>query len=116
MGVVLSTVNWGWPGGTFIAYRLTDGPAAGLVVYAAEDIEPRVQIGEERDVPTPSSERVYEGSDGIETGWSGRRRHRLDDGGQLRPVLRRQLDRVRVQLLSPVVRPSVRRADSYKGQ
>lgn len=68
-GVVLSTVNWGWPGGTFIAYRLTDGPAAGLVVYAAEDIEPRVQIGESVTSNTVLGE-VYEGSDGIETGWS----------------------------------------------
>ncbi len=68
-GVVLSTVNSGWPGGTFIAYRLTDGPAAGLVVYAAEDIEPMVQVGE---TVTPSTVigQMYEGPDGIETGWS----------------------------------------------
>ncbi len=68
-GVVLSTVNAGWPGGTFITYRLSDGPASGLVVYAAEDIEPAVQVGE---TVTPSTVlgQMYEGPDGIETGWA----------------------------------------------
>ncbi|MDA8356694.1 MAG: M23 family metallopeptidase [Actinomycetota bacterium] len=68
-GVVLSTVNSGWPGGTFIAYRLTSGPAAGLAVYAAEDINPAVSIGQQ---VTPSTVlgTMYEGPDGIETGWS----------------------------------------------
>ena len=47
-GVVLSTANSGWPGGTFIAYRLTDGPANGLVVYAAEDINPAGRVGQQR--------------------------------------------------------------------
>ena len=68
-GVVLNTVGNGWPGGTFIAYRLTDGPAAGLVVYAAEDIALSVQVGD-----TVTSETVlghmYAGPDGIETGWA----------------------------------------------
>lgn len=68
-GVVLNTVGNGWPGGTFIAYRLTDGPAAGLVVYAAEDIAPSVQVGD-----TVTSDTVlghmYAGPDGIETGWA----------------------------------------------
>ncbi len=68
-GVVLSTVNTGWPGGTFIAYRLTDGPAAGLVVYAAEDIQPSVQVGQQVS-PTTMLGTVYEGPDGIETGWA----------------------------------------------
>ncbi len=68
-GVVMSTVNGGWPGGTFITYRLTDGPAAGLVVYAAEDIVPQVSVGQ---LVTPGTVlgTVYEGPDGIETGWA----------------------------------------------
>jgi len=68
-GVVESIVNSGWPGGTFIAYRLTDGPAAGLTVYAAEDIDPTVQVGES---VTPATQLgvVYAGPDGIETGWA----------------------------------------------
>lgn len=68
-GVVLSSVNAGWPGGTFISYRLTDGPAAGLVVYAGEDIYPQVQPGQ---TVTPGTQigTMYEGSSGIETGWA----------------------------------------------
>ncbi|MGH8987040.1 MAG: hypothetical protein ACRDXC_00385, partial [Acidimicrobiales bacterium] len=68
-GVVLSTYNGGWPGGTFITYRLSDGPAAGLVVYAAEDISPAVQPGEAVTSDTVLGT-VYEGPDGIETGWA----------------------------------------------
>lgn len=68
-GVVLNTVNAGWPGGTFIAYRLTDGPADGLVVYAAEDIDPAVSVGEAVTSSTVLGQ-MYEGPDGIETGWA----------------------------------------------
>ncbi|MDA8298202.1 MAG: hypothetical protein M0004_16780 [Actinomycetota bacterium] len=68
-GVVLSTVNGGWPGGTYITYRLTDGPAAGLVVYAAEDINPTVSVGESVNADTVIGT-VYGGPDGIETGWA----------------------------------------------
>jgi murein DD-endopeptidase MepM/ murein hydrolase activator NlpD len=68
-GVVLSTVNGGWPGGTFIAYRLTDGPANGLTVYFAEDINPAVSIGQTVNANTVLGT-VYAGSSGIEIGWS----------------------------------------------
>jgi len=68
-GVVLSTVNSGWPGGTFISYRLTNGPADGLVVYAAEDIDPVVSVGQTVS-PNTTIGMMYEGPDGIETGWS----------------------------------------------
>jgi len=68
-GVVISTYNGGWPGGTFISYRLDDGPADGLVVYAAEDIYPRVQVGQSVTSQTVIGE-IYEGPDGIETGWA----------------------------------------------
>jgi murein DD-endopeptidase MepM/ murein hydrolase activator NlpD len=68
-GVVLSTVNSGWPGGTFISYRLSDGPASGLVVYAAEDIDPSVAVGQSVTVGTVLGT-MYEGPDGIETGWA----------------------------------------------
>ncbi|MHB8296574.1 MAG: hypothetical protein ACYDH5_18570, partial [Acidimicrobiales bacterium] len=68
-GVVLSTVNSGWPGGTFIAYRLTSGPAAGLVAYAAEDIYPQVQVGQTVTSSTALGT-MYGGPDGIETGWA----------------------------------------------
>jgi murein DD-endopeptidase MepM/ murein hydrolase activator NlpD len=68
-GVVLSTVNAGWPGGTFISYRLTDGPAQGLVVYAGEDILPQVSPGQIVTAGTQIGT-MYEGPDGIETGWA----------------------------------------------
>ncbi len=68
-GTVLSTYNGGWPGGTFICYQLTDGPAAGMVVYAAEDINPTVQVGQSVNANTVIGN-VYEGPDGIETGWA----------------------------------------------
>jgi murein DD-endopeptidase MepM/ murein hydrolase activator NlpD len=68
-GTVLSTANGGWPGGTYITYRLSNGPAAGLVVYAAEDIEPLVHVGE-TVTPATVLGTLYEGPDGIETGWA----------------------------------------------
>jgi hypothetical protein len=68
-GEVLSVVNGGWPGGTFICYRLTDGPASGLVVYVAEDLNPNVQIGESV-TPNTVVGSMYGGPYGIETGWA----------------------------------------------
>lgn len=68
-GIVLSTFNGGWPGGTFIAYRLTSGPAAGLTVYAAEDIYPTVSVGE-TVTPNTVLGTLYEGPAGMETGWA----------------------------------------------
>ena len=67
-GIVLTTTVPGWPGGTMIVYQLTDGPANGLVVYAAEDIAPTVHPG---DTVTANSVLglMYLGPDGIETGW-----------------------------------------------
>ena len=68
-GVILSTVNGGWPGGTFITYKLESGPAAGLVVYAAEDINPSCYIGEQVNANTVLGT-MYAGWTGIETGWA----------------------------------------------
>jgi murein DD-endopeptidase MepM/ murein hydrolase activator NlpD len=68
-GVVLNTVGSGWPGGTFIAYQLSDGPAAGLVVFAAEDIQPSVQVGD-RVTSNTVIGHMYAGPYGIEMGWA----------------------------------------------
>ena len=68
-GVVIATTIPGWPGGTFIAYELINGPANGLVVYAAEDIIPIVQIGDTVNANTALGI-TYAGPDGIETGWA----------------------------------------------
>lgn len=61
--------NYGWPGGGWITYRLTDGPAAGLVVYVAEDITPSVSVGQ-RVSPSTVVGTMFDGGDGIETGWA----------------------------------------------
>jgi hypothetical protein len=59
----------GWPGGGWITYQLTDGPAVGEVVYVAEDVIPTVQAGQK---VTPQTEigHMVGGFDGIETGWA----------------------------------------------
>jgi murein DD-endopeptidase MepM/ murein hydrolase activator NlpD len=66
---VVWTVGNGWPGGTFIAYQFTDGPARGLVAYLAEDVEPSVQVGQTVSSGTVIGQ-MYEGPNGIETGWA----------------------------------------------
>lgn len=68
-GQVMTTTSSGWPGGTFICYKLTNGPAAGLVMYAAEDIEPTVSVGQTVTAGTVLGN-VYEGPNGIELGWA----------------------------------------------
>jgi hypothetical protein len=59
----------GWPGGGWITYQLTDGPAAGLMVYVAEDVQPAVQVGEHVTATTVVAN-MFGGGDGIETGWA----------------------------------------------
>jgi hypothetical protein len=70
-GVVTNATgeNGGWPGGGWITYQLTDGPAAGLVVYVAEDVTPAVSVGE-KVTPDTVVANMYNGGDGIETGWA----------------------------------------------
>jgi murein DD-endopeptidase MepM/ murein hydrolase activator NlpD len=68
-GTVLSTYNGGWPGGTFITYQLTSGPAAGLVVYVAEDLNPEVSPGQDVTSDTVVGT-LYEGPNCMETGWA----------------------------------------------
>lgn len=61
--------NGGWPGGGWITYELTDGPAVGEVVYVAENVTPAVQVGQ-KVTPQTVIGHMYEGGDGIETGWA----------------------------------------------
>ncbi|HEY3976166.1 MAG TPA: hypothetical protein VGM79_02755 [Streptosporangiaceae bacterium] len=70
-GVITSATgdSAGWPGGGWITYRLTDGPAAGLSVYVAEDVTPAVQVGQEVSSATVIAN-MFDGSAGIETGWA----------------------------------------------
>ncbi len=59
----------GWPGGGWITYQLTDGPAAGEVVYVAEDVTPTVTAGEKVTPSTVIGNMLADGL-GIETGWA----------------------------------------------
>ena len=70
-GVVTEAMadNGGWPGGGWITYQLTDGPAVGEVVYFAEDVTPTVQVGQ-KVTPDTVIGHMFNGSDGIETGWA----------------------------------------------
>ena len=70
-GVVTQAMgnNGGWPGGGWITYELTDGPAVGEVVYLAEDVTPAVQVGQ-KVTPDTVIGHMFNGSDGIETGWA----------------------------------------------
>jgi murein DD-endopeptidase MepM/ murein hydrolase activator NlpD len=61
--------NFGWPGGGWITYQLTDGPDAGLMVYVAEDVTPAVQVGQHVSSSSVIGT-MYSGGDGIETGWA----------------------------------------------
>ena len=74
----------GWPGGGWITYQLTDGPAVGEVAYVAEDVTPAVQAGQ-KVTPGTVIGHMYNGSDGIETGWamldSGSAESQLSEAG-----------------------------------
>jgi hypothetical protein len=61
--------NSGWPGGGWITYKLTSGPASGLMVYVAEDVTPSVQVGQTVTSSTVIAN-MFNGGDGIETGWA----------------------------------------------
>jgi hypothetical protein len=64
-----SGVNYGWPGGGWITYQLTNGPDRGLMVYLAEDVTPAVQVGQHVTASTVIGN-MFQGGDGIETGWA----------------------------------------------
>ena len=68
-GVVLNVTDPGWPSGTFIAYRLTAGPAVGRVVYVAENVTPHVRIGQ-RVTMTTAVGVVRDFTTCLETGWA----------------------------------------------
>jgi hypothetical protein len=67
--IISATQNSGWPGGGWIAYQLTDGPDAGLMVYVAEDVTPTVQVGQHVS-PSTVIANMFAGGPGIETGWA----------------------------------------------
>jgi hypothetical protein len=64
-----TATNYGWPGGGWITYQLTDGPARGLMVFVAEDVRPTVSVGQHVTSRTVIAD-MYNGGAGIETGWA----------------------------------------------
>jgi murein DD-endopeptidase MepM/ murein hydrolase activator NlpD len=64
-----ATTSAGWPGGGWITYTLTEGPARGLTVFVAEDVSPTVSVGQHVTSDTVIA-KMYDGGDGIETGWA----------------------------------------------
>lgn len=58
-----------WPGGVFISYRLTNGPAKGLYVYVAENVTPEVVVGQHVTSATAVGD-VHDAATCIETGWA----------------------------------------------
>ena len=68
-GVVTNLYDPSWPSGVFISYRLSDGPAAGHVVYIAENVTPAVSIGE-RVNPGTVVGVLHDAKTCLETGWA----------------------------------------------
>jgi len=64
-----TSANYGWPGGGWITYRLTDGPAAGRTVFVAEDVVPAVSVGASVTPQTVIGNMNGAGAY-IETGWA----------------------------------------------
>ena len=59
----------GWPGGGYIQYTLTAGPAAGDMVYFAECVTPQVTVGQQVTADTVIGTMTNCGS-GTESGWA----------------------------------------------
>lgn len=70
-GTVLNLQNEGWPDGTFISYRLANGPAAGYVVYVAENVTPSVSKGQHVTTNTVIGT-LHHAYPNMEIGWSAK--------------------------------------------
>lgn len=67
-GTIVNVNNSGWPGGTFIAEKLSSGPDAGKFVYEAETANPQVHVGQ--DVTSSTITSFMNGPASIEIGWA----------------------------------------------
>lgn len=65
--ITIATQGSGWPGGGFIAYLLSAGPAKGHTVYVAEDVAPTVAVGQ--TVKAGQTIGQFNQGGWIETGW-----------------------------------------------
>lgn len=66
----LGSSDSGWPGGGWVSYTLTDGPAKGKIVYFAESCDPKVKRGDRVDSNTVICYMSGDNSPWIETGWA----------------------------------------------
>ncbi len=67
--VTYSSTSCGWPGGAFIAYRLTTGSHAGLYVFVAEHLTNLLPVGTVIHAGDPVAV-GWPGYPWIETGWA----------------------------------------------
>ncbi|MBO0713625.1 MAG: hypothetical protein J2P59_02625, partial [Acidimicrobiales bacterium] len=68
-GIVRSVYNPGWPDGVFIVYELTGGPDTGRGVYVAENVVPRVTVGQTISSGTVVAV-LQPQAPNLETGWA----------------------------------------------
>ncbi len=71
-GVVVESFdgNAGWPGGNFLSYKLTDGPAKDKMVFVAESCKPKVKVKDKVDTNTVVCELTTNQFPYNETGWA----------------------------------------------
>jgi len=67
--VTYSSTSCGWPGGAFVAYRLTNGSHAGLYVFVAEHLTDLLPVGTVLHAGDPVAV-GWPGYPWIETGWA----------------------------------------------
>lgn len=66
---VVTSVAGNWPDGTYISYRLSSGPAAGKMVYVAENVTPAVSVGQTVTLDTVIGT-LHDAYPDMEIGWS----------------------------------------------
>src|SRR5439155_6766070 len=71
--VVIAGFTFGWPGangdkGGEVYYRLTDGPANGFIVFVAENVTPRVRVGDRLGTDTVVAT-LHDAYPNCEVGW-----------------------------------------------
>jgi hypothetical protein len=69
-GTVRVTSEAGWPGNTFIALQLDQGPLAGRIIYYAENITPTVTVGQHVNVGDVVGI-LHDSYPNLEIGWAG---------------------------------------------
>jgi hypothetical protein len=67
--VIYSSTTTGWPGGAFISYKLSAGPARGAVIYVAEHLGGLLPVGAQVH-PGEQIAAAYPGYPWTEWGWA----------------------------------------------